>query len=76
IYIVDQSNRRLQVYQLYTDKFYDREFEKDVTANPDTNPDLVKPGDESAPKATVGGQGESAPSRQLRGRPRAPRAGN
>ena len=67
IYIVDQSNRRLQVYQLYTDKFYDREFEKEVTANPDTNPDLVKPGDENAPKATVGGQDKNAPKPAVEG---------
>lgn len=33
-YVVDQTNRRVHVYQLYTDNYYEREFEKEVTSTP------------------------------------------
>ncbi len=37
-YVVDQTNRRVHVYQLYTDDFYEGEFEKEVTSTPKPQP--------------------------------------
>ncbi len=33
-YVVDQTNRRVHVYQLYTDEYYEGEFQKDITSTP------------------------------------------
>ncbi len=52
VYIADQTNRRVFIFQLYTDEYYAREFQKEVTATPDQTKD------EDAPKPTVGGQQE------------------
>ena len=67
VYVVDQSNRRIHVYQLYTDEYYDREFKKEVTATPDPISNLAKPGDENAPEATVGGQDKNVPEAIVEG---------
>ena len=33
-YVVDQTSRRVHMYQLYTDNYYKREFDKKVTSTP------------------------------------------
>jgi DNA-binding beta-propeller fold protein YncE len=52
VYIVDQSNRRVLFYQLLTDEYYEREFQKEVTSTPKSE-ELITPEQEvtSTPKS-------------------------